>query len=225
MGPVPDTSAYVRPAQLHLPGFAPGARAACIQQNELEPIGPPSALEYAVPIWGSGRASINSFQEGQYLSGTFNGAMAMTDFFVVKALATGGVKLAVGGGVRLLTREVATATATRAGVATTVGMSADTTLQIAANYDQGRDLLDLNGERIFSAGLRGAYTGPVAAAIPSQAGWTIAGFAAVNVVAEGYEGNYATSAVSGLGLLAHFCTQKSKGVSPQRPNLLNYQVS
>ncbi len=52
-------------------------------------IGAPGTLESMIPIWGSGRAAINDFQNGDYVWGTVNTALAVSDVFLVKSLATG----------------------------------------------------------------------------------------------------------------------------------------
>jgi len=61
--------------------------------NEIDPwglaVGAPGTWEGMIPIWGSGRASINDFQEGHYIWGTINGAVAISDVFLVKSIATG----------------------------------------------------------------------------------------------------------------------------------------
>lgn len=61
-------------------------------------VGQPGTLESMIPIWGSGRAAIDHFQNGNYWQGTFYTAMAISDVFLVKSIATGlakgGLKLA-----------------------------------------------------------------------------------------------------------------------------------
>ena len=47
-----------------------------------------------MPVWGSGRSAVNAFQHGDYGIATFYGAMAVTDVFLVKSLASGGLKFA-----------------------------------------------------------------------------------------------------------------------------------
>jgi RHS repeat-associated protein len=51
-------------------------------------IGQPDVLESFIPIWGSGRAAIDDFQNGRYGWAAFNAAMAVSDVFMVKAAAT-----------------------------------------------------------------------------------------------------------------------------------------
>ena len=197
-----------------------------IQQNELEPIGPPSALEYAVPIWGSGRASINSFQEGQYLSGTFNGAMAIADFFVVKALATGGVKL--GGGWWCPApdprggngdSDAARALEPRSGCRPT------RPCRSAANYDQGRDLLDLNGERIFSRGTSRGVHWAGRSRHPEPGGLDDRRLRRGQCGRRRLRGQLRHECGFRSGAPGAVCTQKTQGGIPARPNLLNYQLS
>ena len=64
-------------------------------------VGAPGMAESLIPIWGSGRAAINDFQEGRYVWGTINTAMAISDVFLVKAVATGVAKGAVKGIVKV----------------------------------------------------------------------------------------------------------------------------
>ena len=52
-------------------------------------VGEPGTLESFIPIWGSGRQAINDFQTGSYAWGTVNTAVAISDVFLVKSLATG----------------------------------------------------------------------------------------------------------------------------------------
>lgn len=55
-------------------------------------VGAPGLFEGFIPIWGSGRASIDDFQNGRWGWGTFNGIMAASDILLVKSLATIGIK-------------------------------------------------------------------------------------------------------------------------------------
>lgn len=64
-----------------------------------EGVGEPGLVESLVPVWGSGRESINHFQHGNYVRGTFWGVMAVSDVFLVKALVVGAGKLVIRGGV------------------------------------------------------------------------------------------------------------------------------
>jgi len=56
------------------------------------PVGPSGPLESFVPVWGSGRDALNSFQSGEYGWGTFHGAMAVTDLALAKSFAKGIVR-------------------------------------------------------------------------------------------------------------------------------------
>lgn len=51
-------------------------------------VGQPGALESCIPIWGSGRAAVDHFQNGNYWRGIAYSALAVTDVFLVKAAAT-----------------------------------------------------------------------------------------------------------------------------------------
>ncbi len=58
--------------------------------------------ESFIPVWGSGRDAINDFQNGRYLGGTFNTALAVTDVFLIRSLGKGvvkGITVGVKGGV------------------------------------------------------------------------------------------------------------------------------
>jgi hypothetical protein len=89
-------------------------------------VGDPGLLESLIPVWGSGRESVNHFQQGNYVRGIFWGAMAVTDIFLVKAVVVGGVKLVGKAGTALLMRE-GESIAAREGVQTVqkIGSSAN----------------------------------------------------------------------------------------------------
>ena len=53
-------------------------------------MGQPAFLESLVPFWGSGRAAIDYFQHGQYVWGTVNAGLAVSDIFLVKSLVMEG---------------------------------------------------------------------------------------------------------------------------------------
>jgi len=57
-------------------------------------VGQPGFAESFIPVWGSGRAAIADFQEGNYGSAAFNAALAASDLFIagtlLKAIAKGG---------------------------------------------------------------------------------------------------------------------------------------
>ena len=55
-------------------------------------VGEPGFWESMIPVWGSGRAAINNFQEGKWIRGTINTAVAVSDVFLVKAAASGIAK-------------------------------------------------------------------------------------------------------------------------------------
>jgi hypothetical protein len=59
-------------------------------------IGQPSFGTSLIPVYGSARSSIDYFQRGKWGMGTFQAAMAVSDLFLVKSLATAGVKLGAG---------------------------------------------------------------------------------------------------------------------------------
>ncbi|HYG37620.1 MAG TPA: RHS repeat-associated core domain-containing protein, partial [Cytophagales bacterium] len=59
-------------------------------------VGAPGTLESLIPFWGSGRAAVNDFQNGNYGWAAFNTAMAISDVFLVKSMVVGAGKLAAG---------------------------------------------------------------------------------------------------------------------------------
>jgi len=67
-------------------------------------VGQPGTFESAIPIWGSGRAAVDDFQNGHWGWGLFHTALAISDVFLVKAAVTGILKI----GVTLAVKEIAT---------------------------------------------------------------------------------------------------------------------
>ncbi len=66
-----------------------------IQKNDDPPtnsVGQPGEFESLIPIWGSGRAAVDHFQNGNYWSGIGYTALAISDVFLVKSIATGIVR-------------------------------------------------------------------------------------------------------------------------------------
>ena len=59
-------------------------------------IGQPGLVGSIMPVYGSVRSSIDYYQNGRWAMGTFQAAMAVSDLFLVKSLATAGVKLGAG---------------------------------------------------------------------------------------------------------------------------------
>jgi len=68
-------------------------------------VGAPGFWEGLIPVWGSGRAAINDFQEGKWGWGLVNSAVAISDVFLVKAIVVGGGKLLIEGGAKMLATE------------------------------------------------------------------------------------------------------------------------
>ena len=58
-----------------------------------EPISEPGLLGSLIPIYGSGRAALHHFQKGNWFRGTLYFALAITDVFLIKSIATMGGKL------------------------------------------------------------------------------------------------------------------------------------
>lgn len=69
-----------------------------ISEGPKQSVGQPGALESAIPFWGSGRAAVDHFQNGNYWEGTFYTALAISDVFLVKSMVTGLAR----GGFKLL---------------------------------------------------------------------------------------------------------------------------
>lgn len=78
-------------------------------------VGDPGTFESLIPIWGAGRSAINDFQNGRWGWGTVNAALAISDVFLVKAIAVAGTKLIVRGAAKLLAREAAETVEARGG--------------------------------------------------------------------------------------------------------------
>ena len=65
-------------------------------------VGQPGELESIIPVWGSGRAAFDHFQNGNYWRGLGYTALAVSDVFLVKSLAT----MAVRGTITLASKHV-----------------------------------------------------------------------------------------------------------------------
>lgn len=65
-------------------------------------VGQPGLLESMIPVWGSGRAAVDDFQNGRWGWGIFNSVMVVADVFTL-----GGASTLVKGGIKLATREAA----------------------------------------------------------------------------------------------------------------------
>ncbi len=63
-------------------------------------VGRPGFGESLIPVWGPAREGINDFQNGRYVWGTINIALAITDVFLVKTIVEDGIKLGVKAGCR-----------------------------------------------------------------------------------------------------------------------------
>jgi RHS repeat-associated protein len=64
--------------------------------NWIDPLGlavdAPGTWESLIPVWGSGKQAIHDFQCGNWGWGLFNSAMAVSDLFLLKSLATAAGK-------------------------------------------------------------------------------------------------------------------------------------
>ncbi len=102
--------------------------AAC--PSEEKSVGQPGFFEGLIPIWGSGRSAVDDFQNGRWGWGLVNVAFAVTDVFLIKALATGIIK---GVGKKIVT-ETGEAV-TREGAES---LSKKRAIQLAKNKAQGK---------------------------------------------------------------------------------------
>ncbi|WPU98892.1 DUF6443 domain-containing protein [Mucilaginibacter sp. cycad4] len=64
-------------------------------ENKAASVGQPGTLESLIPVWGNGRAAVDDFQNGNYWTGAFHTALAISDVFLVKAVVTSIAKVAV----------------------------------------------------------------------------------------------------------------------------------
>ncbi len=71
-------------------------------------VGQPGFKESLIPVWGSGRAAVDHFQNGNYWRGAAYTALAVSDVFLVKAVVTGVVKAGLKVTAKVVTEEVAT---------------------------------------------------------------------------------------------------------------------
>ena len=68
-----------------------------VQAYKSKGVGQPGSWESAIPVWGSGRAAYDHFQNGNYWRGIGYSALALSDLFLVKAAVTAiGKGIAVG---------------------------------------------------------------------------------------------------------------------------------
>lgn len=82
------TAAWIRTPSLRFHSTVDGSGA----------VGQPGPVEGFVPIWGSGRAAVDDFQNGRWGWGSFNSVMAVSDIALVKSAITAFGKGAWKGG-------------------------------------------------------------------------------------------------------------------------------
>jgi RHS repeat-associated protein len=70
-------------------------------------VGAPGFAESLIPVWGSGREAVHSFQTGHWGWGIVHTALAVSDVFLVKSLVTAAGKVAVKGVAKLAAKETA----------------------------------------------------------------------------------------------------------------------
>ncbi len=82
-------------------------QAANAAQDLANDVGAPGFGESLIPVWGSGRQAIHSFQTGHWVWGTVHTALAVSDVFLVKSLVTAGGKIVLKGVAKLGADEAA----------------------------------------------------------------------------------------------------------------------
>ena len=90
------------------PGFTPGKpnvlpEVVVTSSNKKKSVGQPGTLESIIPIWGSGRAAVDDFQNGRWGWGLFNAALAVSDVFLIKSAFTAVGKIVAKEGVYVIT--------------------------------------------------------------------------------------------------------------------------
>jgi hypothetical protein len=65
----------------------------------------PGDLESLIPVWGSGKASVHHFQQGNWKTGVVYAGLAASDFFFVKALGQIGGRLLFRSGMSLMKKK------------------------------------------------------------------------------------------------------------------------
>lgn len=63
-----------------------------VPANREQGVGQPGFWESMIPMWGSGRAAVDHFQNGNYWRGALYTLLAVSDVFLVKSIATGLAK-------------------------------------------------------------------------------------------------------------------------------------
>ncbi len=66
-----------------------------VDPTGMDDVGAPGFWEGMIPVWGSGRQAVHGFQTGNYLWGTVNTVLAITDVFLIKAIVTAPFKEAI----------------------------------------------------------------------------------------------------------------------------------
>src|SRR5690554_5815859 len=86
-----------------MPGVNPGL----MPHDTGDSVGQPGDWESLIPVWGSGRSAVDHFQRGNYWKGTGHLALAISDVFLVKSIATIGVKGTVIGATKIASKNAA----------------------------------------------------------------------------------------------------------------------
>ncbi|MEI9811055.1 MAG: RHS repeat-associated core domain-containing protein [Bacteroidota bacterium] len=95
-----ETSTKDKPKELK-PVVVTGVR----KKPQSTSVGQPGFAESLIPVWGSGRAAVDDFQNGRWGWGIFNSVMAIADVFTfggASTLVKGGVKT----GIKLAEKEI-----------------------------------------------------------------------------------------------------------------------
>lgn len=111
-------------------------------------VGQPGFAESLIPIWGSGRAAVDDFQNGRWGWGLFNSALAVSDVFLVKSLVTAAGKALGKGAVEVAASAGRTSvySSVENGVTKYVGITDDFATRSATHLRQrGLSVLELPG--------------------------------------------------------------------------------
>jgi RHS repeat-associated protein len=98
-------------------------------------VGQPGFGESLIPVWGSGRAAIDDFQNGRWGWGIFNTVMAVSDAFLIKSAITAIGKLAVKGAAEIAAKEGVYELTTTGGKY--IGQSKNFLKRIAQHFGKG----------------------------------------------------------------------------------------
>ena len=110
-------------------------------------VGQPGLAESLIPIWGSGRAAIDDFQNGRWGWGIFNTVMAISDVFLVKSAITAVGKLIVKEAVQETAKEGVYVITTRSG--RYIGQTKNFIKRLAQHFGKGGKLSQETLEKVL----------------------------------------------------------------------------